>query len=90
MKTAAEIICYVQPVTSECDGAMAWVDVTKTASIRGRASTFAEAKTIISEAMAFAKAMNKRVCVKTLVRTAVDADRLPNRVKSLQGSVLVG
>lgn len=91
MITAANVICYVQPVTTEVRAAgTAWVDVNKTAAFRGRATSFAEAEAIIEEAVTAAKAMGRRMCIKVLVNTAMDADRAPAKVKRLQGSRLVG
>jgi hypothetical protein len=90
MTTAAEIACYVQPVTGFCAAAaMAWVDTSKTAVLRRRVTTAAEAAGVIEDARAVAVALGGGMAIKTVVVTAWDADRAPAGVKRLQGTRIV-
>jgi aminoglycoside phosphotransferase len=90
MTAAAEVACYVQPVTGVCKAAaVAWIDTSKTAVLRRRVSSAAEAANVIAEARAVAVALGGGMAIKTVVVTAWDADRAPSGVKRLQGTRIV-
>ena len=83
--TAAEFICYVQPVTAKCEEAgAAWVDTTKTAVLRRTVASKAEAAALVGEARAMAQAMGGEWAIKKLAR-AIPGARRPAGVKAMQG-----
>lgn len=89
MTTAAEIICYIQPAKAiSKDAGVAWVDTSKTATIRRAITSKAEALQVIAEAKEIARAMGDDMVVKTMARSICGARR-PVGVKALQGASLV-
>ncbi|MEX3315662.1 hypothetical protein [Sulfitobacter sp. PS-8MA] len=87
MTQAAEIICYIQPVTAQAAGT-AWVDTAKTASVRRTVTSKREAVKVIEEAKEIATAITGKMVVKTMAR-AIAGSRRPAGVKALQGSQVV-
>ena len=87
MTQAAEIICYIQPVTAQAAGT-AWVDTAKTATVRRTVSNKGEAMQVIAEAKEIAAAITGKMIVKTMSR-AIVGTRRPAGVKALQGSQVV-
>ena len=87
MTQAAEIICYIQPVTAQAAGT-AWVDTAKTASVRRTVSSKCEAVKVIDEAKEIAAAIAGKMVIKVMAR-AIAGTRRPAGVKALQGSQVV-
>lgn len=85
----SEIICYIQPCAGFAKAAgTAWVDTSKTATVRRQVSTKAEAEMVISEAVQIAQALGGNMVVKTMAR-AICGARRPAGVKALQGSRVI-
>lgn len=87
MTTAANITCYIQPTTAQCE-AMAWVDTGCTAVIRREVTSAAGAEAVFAEARTVARAMGRPVAIKKLVSTHY-GNRAPAGVKRMQGSEVV-
>lgn len=88
MNIAAQVACYIQPIT---DAALlkiigiVTVNVDETAVIRGTAENTAEAEAIIERAREVARALGRPVAIKKVV-CRWGSDRLPRGVRKLAGT----
>ena len=88
MKPAADMVCYVQPIVTKCEG-VAWVDTSKTAVLRGTVDSASEGRALIAAAERFADALGGEMMVKIIVNTTPGAARAPAGVKRLRGVRMV-
>ena len=80
-RTAAEVVCYIQPLSASCE-VMHWIDTGCTTVLRREVSSLAEAQDVLAEARRIAAAVGRPAIVKR-TSYSVPGGRYPAHVRGL-------